>query len=90
MSAWDALQSLHTTDPRDAGCAETFELIQAYAEIAATGGDPEVFVSQAESDPESETSEGLQHLSRLVYRRCEAMAADAALARTMTTPPLMV
>lgn len=41
MSAWEALQTLLATDPRDAGCAETFELIHAYAQIAATGGDPE-------------------------------------------------
>ncbi len=41
MSAWDALQLLLATDPRDAGCAETFELIHAYAQIAASGGDPE-------------------------------------------------
>ena len=42
MSAFDALQSLLATDPRDAGCGDTFELIHAYAEIAAGGGDPEV------------------------------------------------
>lgn len=41
MSAWDALQTLLATDPRDAGCADTFQLIHAYAEIAAAGGDPE-------------------------------------------------
>jgi hypothetical protein len=42
MSAWTTLEALLTTDPRDAGCAETFELIHAYAEIAASGRDPEV------------------------------------------------
>ena len=41
MSAFDALRTLLATDPRDAGCGETFELIHAYAEIAARGGDPE-------------------------------------------------
>lgn len=41
MSAFDALQLMLATDPRDAGCGTTFELIHAYAEIAAQGGDPE-------------------------------------------------
>lgn len=41
MSAFDDLEQLLATDPRDAGCGETFELIHAYAEIAAQGGDPE-------------------------------------------------
>jgi hypothetical protein len=41
MSAWDALGSMLETDPRDAGCAETFELIHTYAEIVVNGGDPE-------------------------------------------------
>lgn len=42
MSVWETLQTLLDTDPRDAGCAETFELIHAYAEIVVSGGDPEV------------------------------------------------
>lgn len=41
MNAWDALELLLATDPRDVGCAETFELIHRYAQIAAAGGDPE-------------------------------------------------
>ncbi len=41
MSAFEALESLLSTDPRDAGCGETFELIHAYATIAVAGGDPE-------------------------------------------------
>ena len=32
---------LLATDPRDVGCGETFELIHAYADIAADGRDPE-------------------------------------------------
>jgi hypothetical protein len=28
-------------DPADAGCAQTVELLHAYAELAATGTDPE-------------------------------------------------
>lgn len=41
MSAWDTLEELLSTDPRDVGCAETFELIHRYAEIVVRGGDPE-------------------------------------------------
>ena len=41
MSAWDTLRSMLATDPRDVGCAETFELIHTYAEVVVTGGDPE-------------------------------------------------
>lgn len=41
MSAWDTLEELLATDPRDAGCSETFELIHRYAEIVVRGGDPE-------------------------------------------------
>ncbi len=41
MNTWDALQELLATDPRDPGCAETFELIHAYAQIVVDGGDPE-------------------------------------------------
>jgi hypothetical protein len=48
------------------------------------------YVLLAESDPGSETSQVRRHLSRLVYRRCEAMVAGAPLSRTMTMPPLMV
>lgn len=39
---WDGLRSLLTTDPHDVGCAETWRLIDAYAEIVLAGGDPEV------------------------------------------------
>ncbi len=41
MSAWETLEQLLATDPRDAGCAQTFELIHAYAETLVRGGDPE-------------------------------------------------
>lgn len=41
MSAWESLRSMLATDDRDAGCAETFELIHAYAQIVVDGGDPE-------------------------------------------------
>lgn len=41
MTAWAILEAMLATDPRDVGCAETFELIHAYAEIAVSGQDPE-------------------------------------------------
>ncbi len=41
MSTWDALQGLLATDARDVGCADTFALIHAYAEVAVRGEDPE-------------------------------------------------
>ena len=30
-----------STDPRDAGCQQTWELIHVYAELVLAGGDPE-------------------------------------------------
>lgn len=41
MSAWETLEAMLQTDPRDAGCGETFELIHAFAEMLVRGGDPE-------------------------------------------------
>ena len=41
MSLYDALLEQLRTDPRDVGCAETFELIDAYAEIVLAGDDPD-------------------------------------------------
>lgn len=42
MSTWDRLERMLSTDPRDPGCAETFALIHAYAQVVVDGGDPEV------------------------------------------------
>lgn len=36
-----ALDALLSVDPRDTGCDETWRLIDAYAEVAVAGGDPE-------------------------------------------------
>ena len=36
-----ALERFLTTDPADAGCAETLELLHAYVELVAAGEDPE-------------------------------------------------
>ncbi|MEO7982223.1 MAG: hypothetical protein ABI807_15190 [Sporichthyaceae bacterium] len=41
MSARDRLDALLATDPSDAGCAKTLELLHVYAEIVLAGGDPE-------------------------------------------------
>jgi hypothetical protein len=41
MKAWQALQALLDQEPEDAGCAETFAVINRYAEIVVRGGDPE-------------------------------------------------
>lgn len=35
-----ALERFLTTDPADAGCAETVELLHAYVELVAAGQDP--------------------------------------------------
>ncbi len=41
MSAWETLEVMLATDPRDVACAETFALIHAYAQLLVDGGDPE-------------------------------------------------
>jgi len=41
MSAWEALDALLTTDPRDSGCEETWALVHVYAEIVTEGNDPD-------------------------------------------------
>lgn len=38
---WVGLRTLLTTDPRDAGCEETWQLIDVYAELVLAGSDPE-------------------------------------------------
>ncbi len=39
MSGWDRLRRFLEIDPADAGCAETFRLIDAYVERALAFGD---------------------------------------------------
>lgn len=39
---WDGLRALLTTDPRDVGCEETWQLIDVYAELVLSGEDPEL------------------------------------------------
>lgn len=37
---WDRLDAFLRTDPRDAGCDATMELLDVYAELVAGGSDP--------------------------------------------------
>ena len=41
MSRWAGVDRLLRTDPHDAGCEETIELLHAYAELVLAGADPE-------------------------------------------------
>jgi hypothetical protein len=41
MTGRSAFERFLETDPRDVGCAETMEVMHAYAEIVLAGGDPE-------------------------------------------------
>jgi hypothetical protein len=41
VTGWDALQRFLRTNPIDAGCAETFELLGAYVDAELTAGDAE-------------------------------------------------
>ena len=38
---WGGLRALLTTDPRDVGCEETWQLIDVYAELVLAGHDPD-------------------------------------------------
>jgi hypothetical protein len=37
---WDRLEAFLQTDPRDAGCDATMEMLDVYAELVAAGADP--------------------------------------------------
>jgi hypothetical protein len=41
MSDWSPLERFLRTDPLDAGCAGTFDLLDLYVEESLAGGDPE-------------------------------------------------
>jgi hypothetical protein len=41
-NARDALERFLATDPADAGCERTTELLDAYVELITSGADPEV------------------------------------------------
>jgi hypothetical protein len=42
MSDWSRLKRFLQTDPLDAGCEETFELIDVYVELTVRNGAPEL------------------------------------------------
>jgi hypothetical protein len=39
MTGWDSLRAFLRTDPADAGCAETFRLLDRYVERELASGD---------------------------------------------------
>jgi hypothetical protein len=41
MNGWSALDRFLQTDPRDVGCTEALEILHVYADLAATGLDPQ-------------------------------------------------
>lgn len=66
---WDGLRALLATDPRDAGCEATWQLIDVYAELVLAGEDPEqtfpgITVHLSSCDPCAEDYRGLLHAMR--------------------------
>jgi hypothetical protein len=64
MTRWPSLERFLKTDPQDAGCAETFELLDRYVERELAHGDaaeryPEVAVHLSNCNPCVEDFEGL-------------------------------
>jgi hypothetical protein len=64
MKSWSALERFLKTDPRDAGCAETFELLDRYVEREMAFGDaadhyPEIAAHLSSCNPCVEDLEGL-------------------------------
>jgi hypothetical protein len=64
MSSWVSLEHFLTTDPLDAGCAETFELLDRYVERQLAHGDaaqryPEIAAHLSSCNPCGSDFEGL-------------------------------
>ena len=64
MSGWSAFMRFLKTDPQDAGCAETLELLHAYVERELTHGDaaqvyPRIAAHLEVCDPCAEDYAGL-------------------------------
>jgi hypothetical protein len=64
MSGWPRLEQFLTTDPDDAGCAETFDLIDTYVELTLNSGGaatqyPRVAAHLRSCHPCAEDFEGL-------------------------------
>ena len=67
MTGWTELERLLRTDPRDAGCGQTRQLLHVYAELVTGGQDPErelpgITVHLAACAPCAQDFEGLLHL----------------------------
>lgn len=65
----DTLRTLLTTDARDVGCEQTWQLIDVYAELVLSGEDPEhtfpgITVHLASCDPCAEDYRGLLMIMR--------------------------
>ena len=64
MSSWEPLAKFLRTDPADAGCAETFELLDRYVERQLAYGDaatrfPEIAAHLSNCNPCVQDFEGL-------------------------------
>lgn len=64
MTSWESLERFLRTDPLDAGCAETFELLDRYVERQLAYGDaathyPEIAAHLAGCNPCVQDFEGL-------------------------------
>jgi hypothetical protein len=64
MTRWPSLERFLKTDPQDAGCAETFELLDRYVERELTHGDaarryPGIAAHLSSCNPCVEDFEGL-------------------------------
>jgi hypothetical protein len=42
MTRWSELERFLSTDPRDVGCEEAMAVLHVYADIMASGEDPEI------------------------------------------------
>ncbi len=66
---WAGVRALLTTDPRDVGCEDTWQLIDVYAELVLAGEDPEqrfpgITVHLGSCDPCAEDYRGLLNVMR--------------------------
>jgi hypothetical protein len=64
MSSWESLKRFLRTDPLDAGCRETFQLLDRYVERQLTHGDaatryPEIAAHLSSCNPCVQDFEGL-------------------------------
>jgi len=72
--AWTGLREVLSTDPGDVGCEQTWELIDAYAELVIAGKDPErtypgISAHLRGCDPCTEDYRGLLHAMQQAAER---------------------